>query len=146
MVRGYSTPSYTHSVYCRHLCFVTFTNVSCVFLSSARTDKWHGYLGYLCSFPKETPSLPGIPFVHGLPFNDRLQTHQTTLKSFHTLIPNRVSNQLHVNFHVNMQHTLLQSSNMKHTLLQTSNTVYIKKCPVLQLKPGQKFSRLFPLI
>ena len=86
-----------HSVYWRKMCFDTFTDLTCPFLSPAET--FHE------TFPEVSYLLSDI--LSALPFNDRLQTHQTTLKSFHTLIPNLVSNKFHFNFLVDMQHTLL---------------------------------------
>ena len=68
------------------MCFVTFTDLLYAFLSL--DEKWKGCF---CNFPHDVPSLFGIPPVPGLPFNERLQTQQTTLNSFHKFIPNYVS-------------------------------------------------------
>ena len=79
----------TLSVYCRQLCLATFTNLPCPFLSPDATfdDSRNG--NFCClftdTFQRLSATLLDLDF---LPSNEPLQTHQNTLSSVHTFIPN----------------------------------------------------------
>ena len=65
------------------MCFVTFTDLPCPFLSPGETTDE--------SAPEVFYPFFDIWLALALPFNERLQTQQTTLNYVHKFIPNYVS-------------------------------------------------------